>query len=65
MLNTAGVARMTSKLMFSCGRASVGRLVRTADTGCYLEDLPRAMDDSDGWKEKVREICASSAIMMI
>ena len=29
-----------------------------ADTGCSLEDLPEAMDDSEGWREKVREIRA-------
>ena len=25
------------------------------DTGCSLEDLPRVMDDRDGWKERGRE----------
>ena len=36
-------------------RAIVGRLVKTyilspsANTGCSLEDLPRAMDDWDEW----------------
>ena len=32
-----------------------------ADRGCSLEDLPVAMDDRDGWRERVREICAGSA----
>ena len=32
----------------------------SADTGCDLEDLPGAMDDKDGWWERVREIRASS-----
>ena len=46
------------------GRPSVQRPARTylqqprGDTGCSLEDLPGAMDDIDGWREKVREICA-------
>ena len=24
------------------------------DTGCSLEDLPAAMDDRDGWQEKIK-----------
>ena len=32
-----------------------------ADTGCSLEDLPEAMDDREGWREKVREISADGA----
>ena len=47
---------------------SEGRPARTypqqlcMDTGCSLEDLPEAMDDTDGWqeRERVREIRASS-----
>ena len=48
------------------GRASVGRPARTylhqlcADTGCSLKDLLGAMEDRDEWRERVREICASS-----
>ena len=40
------------------GPASVGWLARTyshqlcADTGCRLEDLPGAMDDRDGWRDR-------------
>ena len=30
-------------------------------TGCYLENLPGALDDRDEWKERGREIRASSA----
>ena len=51
----------------SHGRAKTGRPVRTyiqqvcADTGSTLEDLPGAMDDRDGWWERVREIRAGSA----
>ena len=49
------------------GRATVGRPARTylqqlcADSGCSLEDLQGAMDDRDGWRERVRKIRASSA----
>ena len=48
----------------SHGRAKAGRPARTyiqqlcADTGCSLEDIPGTMDDKDGWRERVREICA-------
>ena len=30
------------------------------DTGCSLEGLPEATDDRDEWRERVREIRASS-----
>ena len=48
----------------SHGRTKVGRPARTyiqklcADTGYNLEDLLGAMDDRDGWRERVREIRA-------
>ena len=48
-------------------RTKTGRPARTniqqlyADTRYSLEDLPGAMDDKDGWREKVREIHAGSA----
>ena len=48
----------------SFGRAKAERPARTyiqqvcADTGCSLENLPGAMDDRDGWRERVREIRA-------
>ena len=32
-----------------------------ADTGCNPENLPEAMDDREGWQERVRDICADSA----
>ena len=32
-----------------------------ADTGCW-EDLRGAMDDRDGWRDKVKEICAVSVV---
>ena len=51
----------------SYGRAKAGRPARTyikqfcADTWCSLEDLPGAMDDRDGKRERVREIRAGGA----
>ena len=51
----------------SHGRAKAGRPVRTyiqqfcADTGCSPEDLPKAMDDREMWRERVRNIRADSA----
>ena len=46
----------------SHGRAKAGRPDRTyihqlcADSGCNPEDLPEAMDDREGWQERVRDI---------
>ena len=51
----------------SYGWAKAGRPARTyiqqlgADTGCSSEDLPEAMDDMKGWRERVRDICADDA----
>ena len=50
------------------GRAKAGRLARTyiqqlcEDTGCCPEDLPRAMNDREEWRERVRDIRSTSAI---
>ena len=50
------------------GRAKAGRPARTyiqqlcEDTGCCPEDLPRAMNDREEWRERVRDIRATSAI---
>ena len=50
------------------GRAKAGRPARTyiqqlcQDTGCCPEDLPRAMNDREEWRERVRDIRATSAI---
>ena len=50
------------------GRAKAGRPARTyiqqlcEDTGRCPEDLPRAMNDREEWRERVRDICATSAI---
>ena len=49
------------------GRAKAGRPARTyiqqlcQDTGCCPEDLPRAMNDREEWRERVRDIRATSA----
>ena len=48
------------------GHAKAGRPARTyiqqlcEDTGCCPEDLPRAMNDREEWREKVRDIRATS-----
>ena len=50
------------------GHAKAGRPARTyiqqlcEDTGCCPEDLPRAMNDREEWRERVRDIRATSAI---
>ena len=50
------------------GRAKAGRPQRTyiqqlcEDTGCCPEDLPRAMNDREEWRERVRDIRAASTI---
>ena len=50
------------------GRAKAGRPARTyiqqlcEDTGCCPEDLPRAISDREEWRERVRDIRATSAI---
>ena len=50
------------------GRPKAGRPARTyiqqlgEDTGCCPEDLPRAMNDREEWRERVRDIRATSAI---
>ena len=49
------------------GRAKAGRPARTyiqqlsEDTRCRPEDLPRAMNDREEWRETVRDIRATSA----
>ena len=48
------------------GHAKAGRPARTyiqqlcEDTGCCPEDLPRAMNDREEWRERVRDIRATS-----
>ena len=50
------------------GRAKAGRPAWTyiqqlcEDTGCFPEDLSRAMNDREEWRERVRDICATSTI---
>ena len=47
------------------GQTKAGRPARTyiqqlcEDTGCSPEDLPKAMNDREGWRERVRAIHAS------
>ena len=49
------------------GRAKARRPARTyiqqlcADTGSSPEDLPKAMNDRKGWRERVGNICTDSA----
>ena len=49
------------------GRAKAGRSARTyiqqlcEDTGCCPEDLPRAMNDREEWRERVWDVRATSA----
>ena len=49
------------------GRARAGRPARTyiqqlcEDTGCCPEDLPGVMNDREEWREKIRDIRATSA----
>ena len=49
------------------GRPKAGRPARTyiqqlyEDTGCCPEDLPEAMKDREKWRERVRDVCATSA----
>ena len=49
------------------GHAKAGWPARTyiqqlcEDTGCCPEDLPRAMNDREEWRERVRDIHATSA----
>ena len=51
----------------SHGWAKAGQPARTyiqqlcANTGCSLEDLPGAMDNRDGWQERIRDIYADGA----
>ena len=42
------------------GRATARTYIQQlcVDTGCSPEDLPEAMDDRDGWRERVRDIRA-------
>ena len=50
------------------GQAKAGRPSRTyiqqlcEDTGCCPEDLPKAMKDREEWRERVRDVRATSAI---
>ena len=65
----AGYCRRSSDILLwtpTHGRAKAGRTARTyiqqqcEDTGCSPEDLPEAMNDREKWREKVRDIRATS-----
>ena len=68
MLGIAGEVRMglCGVLLWTStrGHTSVGRPAKIyidllyADTGCSQEDQPRAKDDRDGWRERIRELNA-------
>ena len=51
------------------GRTKAGRPARTyiqqlcEDTGCSPEDLPEAMNDREKWRERVRDIRATSTTL--
>ena len=53
------------------GRAKAGRPARMyiqqlcEDTGCCPEDLPRAMNDREEWRKRVRDTRAASTIIII
>ena len=36
-----------------------------ADTECSPEDLPEAIDEKEGWQERVKDIHADSTMMMM
>ena len=51
--------------MYSSGPLHIGGLAITytqqlcADTECIPEDLPEAMDDKEGWRERIRDMHAA------
>ena len=53
------------------GQAKAGRPARTyiqqlcEDTGCSPEDLPEAMNDREKWRERVRDIRATSTTLLL
>ena len=53
------------------GQAKAGRPARTyiqqlcEDTGCNPEDLPKAMNDREKWRERVRDIRAGGTMIII
>ena len=64
MIDTSVEVSTNSKANFSYGLLCIATPVLTekqahqfcADIGCSLENLPRTMDDRDGWREKGREL---------
>ena len=68
MQDTAGEVGGVLLLTPSHGRAKAGRPGRTyiqqlcEDTGCSSEDLPKAMNDRERWRERVRDISADGVL---
>ena len=68
-----GLCAFTSTMLLpmAFGEKRAGRQARTyiqqffADTGYILEELPGAIDDWDGWRERIREIRAGMMMMMM
>ena len=58
MMSYAREIKMNSKAAFSYGHPTIGWPARSyihhlcVDTGCSLKDLPRVIDDWDGWRER-------------
>ena len=71
MLGTAGEERMNSLGTFFDGLQQIDTPVKTyihqlcADTECHLEDLPRVINNTDEWREKIKGISALSAHIYI
>ena len=67
MQDSAGEVRTNSLVTYSSGSLHMDEARRPdrtyiqqlcAGTGCSPEDLPEAMDDREGWRERVRDIRA-------
>ncbi len=73
--DTAGEARASSNVAFSNRPLYTNAQVlknqleliynSSLRIQCSLEDQPEAMDDRDGWQERVREICTQHELMII
>ena len=72
----AGEAKTNSSVMYPSGpphmaRAKAGRPARTyiqqlyEDTGCNHEDLPKAMNDREESRERIRDIRAGGTTLMM
>ena len=71
MRESTGELRTNSSEIYSCGPLHMDGKRQddqpeptynsSADTGCSVEDWPGAMDDREGWRERIKEIRAGSA----